>query len=180
MLIDRNNSVLLVVDVQDKLLSLTRDWQRVLDNCRWLVQVAQRLSVPVMATEQYPKGLGHTHEDLLSLLPEGAVGEKLAFSCAAAGCLPDLPGGERHQVVICGMEAHVCVLQTALELRWQGRQVLVVADAVTSRSDPDKELALKRMAAHGVEIVTREMVAFEWLRKSGTPEFKDISLNFLR
>ena len=169
MLIDRDNSVLLVVDVQDKLLTLTRDWQRVLENCRWLVQVAQRLAVPVMATEQYPKGLGHTHEELLSLLPPGAVGEKLDFSCAAAGCLPGLPGAERRQVIICGMEAHVCVLQTALELRWQGKQVFVVADAVTSRTDEDKEAALKRMAAHGVEIITREMAAFEWLRRSGSP-----------
>lgn len=180
MLMDRDLSVLLVVDVQDKLLYATHEWQATLDNCAWLIQVAQRLAVPVAATEQYPKGLGHTNQRLLDLLPPGAVGEKLHFSCHAAACLPALPGGERPQVVICGMESHVCVMQTALELQASGKQVFIVADAVTSRTAFSKETALKRMAQHGVEIVTREMVAFEWLRKAGSPEFKDISLNFLR
>lgn len=180
MLIDREKSALLVVDMQDGLLKRTHDWQKVLENCRWLVQVAQRLSVPVMVTEQYPKGLGRTNGDLLELVPETAVGEKTHFSCVAAGCLPGLPGGECRQVVICGVESHVCVLQTALELRWSGKEVFVVADAVTSRNPADKAAALDRLRTHGVEILTREMVAFEWLRHSGAPEFRDISANFLR
>lgn len=180
MLIDRENSALLVVDIQERLLPHIDGWQRVLENALWLVRVAQRLGVPVMASEQYPKGIGHTHAELAALLPGGAIAEKLHFSCGAAQCLPGLPGSERRQVVVCGIESHVCVLQTVLDLRWQGRQVFVVAEAVGSRRQSDRELALARMRAHGVEIVSREMVAFEWLRQAGSEEFRDVSRNFLR
>lgn len=180
MLIDRNKSTLLVVDVQDTLLKLTDDWQKLLANCIWLVKVAQVLQVPVVASEQYRKGLGPTNAELLALLPEEAVVDKLHFSCVAADCLKDLPGAERKQVVVCGIESHVCVLQTAVELVAAGKEVFVVADAVTSRSASDKALALSRMASLGVHIVSREMVAFEWMRQSGIPEFREISKNFLR
>lgn len=180
MLIDRDHSALLVVDVQERLLPHIHDWQRLLANVVWLVQVAQSMDVPVMASEQYPKGIGPTHADVRALLPAGSIAEKLHFSCAAARCLPGLAGAERRQVVICGIESHVCVLQTALELRWQGREVFVVADAVASRDPASREFALARMRAHGVELVTREMVAFEWLRQAGTAEFREISNSFLK
>ncbi|MBI4755162.1 MAG: hydrolase [Betaproteobacteria bacterium] len=180
MLIDRDHSALLVVDVQERLLPHVHDWQRLLANVVWLVQVAQRLDVPVLASEQYPKGIGPTHAEVRALLPVGSVAEKLHFSCAAAQCLTGLPGAQRRQLVICGIESHVCVLQTALELRWQGREVFVVADAVSSRDPSSREFALARMRAHGVELVTREMVAFEWLRKAGTNEFREISSTFLK
>lgn len=179
-LIDRAASSLLVVDVQSRLLPHIHDWQRLLDNVLWLVRVAQRLGVPVAATEQYPKGLGHTHADLLELIPAAAVAQKLHFSCAAAGCLPGLPGGERSQVVVCGIESHVCVLQTVLGLREQGREVFVVADAVSSRRPEDRELALARMRGCGAQIVSREMAAFEWLHQAGTDEFRAVSGEFLR
>lgn len=180
MLMDRNDSVVLVVDIQERLLPHIDGWQRILDSAVWLVRVAQALGVPVMASEQYPKGLGHTHPELLRWLPAEAVGTKLHFSCAAARCLPGLPGADRRQVVVTGIESHVCVLQTALELRWQGREVFVVADAVGSRRGSDRELALARLRSHGVEIVSREMVAFEWLKQAGTEEFRSISSTFLR
>lgn len=180
MLMHAESSSLLVVDVQDRLLHHVYGWQRLLRNVIWLVRVARRIGVPVMASEQYPKGLGHTNAELAKEFPPGCVAEKLHFSCASAQCLTGLPGAERSQVVICGMEAHVCVQQTALELRWQGKQVFVVADSVGSRDPADKELALQRMRGHGIEIVSREMVAFEWLRQAGTPLFKEISLEFLR
>lgn len=180
MLMSAERSSLLVVDVQDRLLHHIHGWQELLSNVIWLVRVAKRIGVPVMATEQYPKGLGHTNPDLAKELPGNAVAEKVHFSCAAAQCLPGLPGGERPQVIICGMESHVCVQQTALELRVQGKEVYVVADSVGSRAPADKALALERMRGHGVEIVSREMVAFEWLRQAGTPLFKEISLEFLR
>lgn len=180
MLMNAQSSSLLVVDVQDRLLHHVHGWQNVLSNVIWLVRVAKRTGVPVMASEQYPKGLGHTNAELASEFPAGAVVEKLHFSCASAQCLLGLPGNERPQVVICGMESHVCVLQTALELRWQGKQVFVVADSVGSRTPADKELALERMRGHGIEIVSREMVAFEWLHEAGTSTFKEISLEFLR
>ena len=180
MLMDRNTSMLLLVDVQERLLPAMHEAQRMLDNAIWLTRIAQRLGVPVAASEQYPRGLGHTHGDLRALLSPECIAEKVHFSCAAAQCLGPLPGSDRRQVVLCGIESHVCVLQTALELRTQGKDVFLVADAVASRDPADRDLAIARMRDNGVEIVSREMVAFEWLRQAGTAEFKDISSNFLR
>jgi nicotinamidase-related amidase len=180
MLMTAENSALLIVDVQERLLPHIHDWQALLDHVIWLVGVAKRIGVPVMATEQYPKGLGHTNADLAKLFPEGAVAEKLHFSCVTARCLAGLRGCDRPQIVVCGIESHVCVLQTALELRWQGKDVFVVADAVESRDPQNKGLALERMRGHGIEVVGREMVAFEWLRQAGTPLFRDVSAEFLR
>jgi nicotinamidase-related amidase len=180
MLLDRDNSALLVIDVQDRLLGAIHEWQRLLDRVVWLVRVAQRMQVPVLVSEQYPKGLGATHSAVRGLVDAGAVVEKIHFSCVAAGCFEGVRGFERRQQVICGIESHVCVMQTALDLRRQGREVFVVSDAVSSRSATDRDLALARMRGHGVEIVSREMVAFEWLRRSGTDEFKAISSEFLR
>lgn len=180
MLMSANDSALLVVDVQDRLLPHIYEGQRVLENVAWLVRVAGKMGVPVMATEQYPKGLGHTEPGLAALLPPAGLAEKIHFSCVADACLDGLPGHDRPQVVVCGTESHVCVLQTVLELRGQGKDVFVVADAVGSRNPADKDLALARMRQHGVEIVSREMVAFEWLRKAGTPLFREVSKEFLR
>ncbi|MFA7268907.1 MAG: hydrolase [Sterolibacterium sp.] len=180
MLMNKDHSVLLVVDMQERLLPAVHDWQRLLDNVRWLVLVAQKLGVPVLASEQYPQGLGPTHSALRGLLAPQCIAEKLHFSCVAAQCLSALPGAERPQVVVCGIESHVCVLQTALELGEQGKQVFVVADAVGSREPDSKALALERMRRHGVEVVSREMVAFEWLKQAGTPLFKEISTQYLR
>lgn len=180
MLMNAEQSVLLVVDVQERLLPHINEWQRVRENVAWLVQVAKKIGVPVMATEQYPKGLGHTDPDLAALLPAGAMAEKIHFSCVADGCLTGLLGHDRRQVVVCGTESHVCVLQTVLELRWLGKDVFVAADAVGSRNPADKALALERMRQHGVEVVSREMVAFEWLGKAGTPLFREVSKEFLR
>jgi len=171
---------LLVIDLQARLLPHIHDWQRVLDHVDWLVQVAQRLAVPVAATEQYPQGIGATHARVAARLPAEAMGEKLHFSCVAGNCLAGLPGMERPQVVVCGTEAHVCVLQTVLDLAAAGKQVFVVAEAVGSRDPEHKALALERMRAHGIQIVCREMVAFEWLGQAGTAQFRDVSKNFLK
>lgn len=180
MLMDKDHSVLLVVDVQQRLLPAIHDSQRLLDHVRWLVQVAQKIGVPVVASEQYPQGLGVTHPELRNLLAPQNIVEKMHFSCVAAQCLDALPDMQRPQVVVCGTEAHVCVLQTVLGLREQEKQVFVVADAVASRDPDSKALALERMRQHGIEVVSREMVAFEWLRQAGTPLFKEISTQFLR
>jgi len=184
MLMNRDDCVLLVVDMQERLLPVIHDWQRLLDNVMWLVQVAQKMGVPVLPVELYPPGLGQTHPDLRALLPPQSIIEKMHFSCVAGGMFQprqsESPGAERHQVVVCGIESHVCVLQTALELREQGRAVFVVADAVSSRDPANKELALERMRRHEVDVVSREMVAYEWLKQGGTPLFKEISSQFLR
>lgn len=180
MLMNRGQSVLLVVDIQERLLPHIHEGAAVLDHAVWLVKVARRLGVPVMLSEQYPKGIGPTVAVLRGLTSPEDIAEKLHFSCVAARCLERLPGAARPQVVVVGTESHVCVLQTVLDLRAQGKDVFVVAEAVGSRRPSDKELALARMRAQGVEIVSREMVAFEWLRQAGTNEFREISREFLK
>jgi nicotinamidase-related amidase len=179
-LIDVHRSRLLVVDFQERLLPAIHDRERLLANVIWLVRVAQKLAVPVAAVEQYAKGLGPTVGSVLGLLPEGSVGSKVAFSAVAARCLAGLPGAERAQVVLIGIETHVCLMQTALDLLEEGREVFVVADATGSRHEHDRDLALGRMRQDGARIVSREMVAFEWLREAATPLFRAVSREFLR
>ncbi|MDR2239946.1 MAG: hydrolase [Zoogloeaceae bacterium] len=179
-LIERDRSALLVIDIQERLLPHIHDGQTALDNALWLVQIAQRLGVPVMASEQYPKGIGRTVAVLRELIPATAIGEKLHFSCVKARCLERLPGADRPQIVVVGTESHVCVLQTVLDLRRQGKEVFVVADAVGSRRPADKELALARMRDGGAHIVSREMTAFEWLQQAGDDTFRQISREFLK
>jgi nicotinamidase-related amidase len=180
MLMNARDCALLVVDVQERLLPHINDWQRVLENVCWLVKVAQKLDVPVMASEQYPKGIGSTHADIAALLPKDAIVEKLHFSCVASRCLTPLAASSKRQIVVCGIESHVCVQQTALDLKRNGKEVFIVDEAVGSRRPSDKVLALERMRAHGIDIVSREMVAFEWLHEAGTPVFKEISRDFLK
>jgi len=174
------HSSLLVVDVQERLLPHIDGWQQLQRRVLWLVRLAQRLAVPVMASEQYRQGIGATVAAIASELPAGAVVEKRHFSCVAAGCLAPLPAYARPQIVVCGIEAHVCVLQTVLDLLHQGKQVFVVADAVGSRTADDRRLALERLARHGAEIVSTEMVAFEWLHEASTDRFRTIHREFLR
>jgi nicotinamidase-related amidase len=180
MLIERENSCLLLVDVQERLLGSIHEWQGLLDRLVWMVSVAQRLGVPILACEQYPKGLGPTHAALRDLLPPGAAVAKDDFSCVAAGCFAGFASAARRQWVVCGIESHVCVLQSAIDLRGQGHEVFLVADAVGSRNPSDRELALARMRQHGIEIVSREMVVFEWLRRAGSDEFRTMVAEFLR
>ena len=180
MLIDAPRSQLLIIDVQARLVPAIADHESVVAGVLWLVRAAQKIGVPVAATEQYPKGLGHLVPTVRELLPEGAVATKMHFSAVAARCLQGLPGAERPQVVLCGTEAHACVLQTALELVEEGKEVYVVADAVGSRRQLDRDLALWRMREEGVRVVSREMVAFEWLGEAGTPLFRDVSRELLR
>jgi len=180
MLIDARNSALLVVDVQGRLVPAIAGWQTLLDQIVWLIRVARRIEIPILACEQYPQGLGPTHPAVAAELPAGCIASKLHFSAVAGACHGfDQPGGPG-QLVVCGMETHVCVLQSVMELLGSGRQVFVVNEAVGSRRDTDKALALARMRAAGASIVSREMVAFEWLRKADSDVFRDVSKNFLR
>ena len=180
MIVDRERSLLLVVDLQTKMMPAIHDRDEVVANIVWLVRAAQKIGVPVAATEQYPKGLGPTVPEVRALLPAGAVGAKTRFSGVAAECLGALPGADRAQVVVAGVETHVCLLQTALELLEEGKEVYVVADAVGSRRAFDRDWALARMRKEGVRIVTREMVVFEWLGEADTPLFRAVSKEFFR
>jgi nicotinamidase-related amidase len=181
MLIDPKNSCLLVVDVQEKLVHAVHESVQLINNCLWLMNVANRLQIPTLISEQYPRGLGKTIPELLSLVPAEQVMEKVHFSCATSpSCATLLEKVAVRQFVLIGIESHVCVLQTAIGLLKAGYQVFVVADAVSSRSAQDKEFALARMRALGVQIVSREMVFFEWVQQAGTPEFKQLSKDFLQ
>lgn len=181
MLMRIETSCLLAVDFQERLMPAIHDADRIVANGAWLIQIAQRLGAPVLASEQYPKGLGPTVAAIRTLLPHEAFMAKTHFSCAAErNCMRRIDALGREQIVVMGVEAHVCVLQTALGLRAAGKEVYLAADAVSSRSPRDAELALERMRAEGVRVVSREMVAFEWLHQAGTDQFREISRDFLR
>lgn len=176
MLLRLEKSCLLIVDVQSRLLPAMTDPSSVVDNSRVLMQSAARLEVPILVSEQYPRGIGHTVPELADLLPAGGVIEKLHFSCMGeAGFATRFKDLGKPQVVVAGIEAHVCVLQTADDLLSSGHDVFVVRDATSSRTTANHQAAMERLAAVGAHIVTTEMVLFEWLMKAGTPEFKELS-----
>jgi nicotinamidase-related amidase len=176
MLIERDKSCLLVVDVQEKLAAAVMDPAAVIGNSAILLRAAARLGIPVVVSEQYPQGLGPTVPALAGLVPESARVGKLSFSCAADPGLQDrIKATSRSVLVICGMEAHVCVLQSALGFQAAGYRTVVVADAVSSRAPANRDAALQRLRENAVEVVTTEMVVFEWLGQAGTPEFKELS-----
>lgn len=177
MLIAAERSVLVMVDAQERLLAAMADQETVVQRLGVLLKAAKETGVPVIASEQYPRGLGHTIPALTELLPEGAtVAEKTVFGCLEEPAFTEpFRALDRKQVILTGVEAHVCVLQTAAQLIEAGHEVYVVADAVSSRVPLSAERALTRMAGWGANIVTTEMVAFEWVRRAGTPSFKVIS-----
>lgn len=178
MLIDSSQATLLVIDVQEKLIGAVSDPAGTLARTRWLLAATAELGLPTVISEQYPKGLGHTVASLLEVAGAATVVEKQHFSCVAGECLPASLLA-REQVIVCGMETHVCVLQTVLELLALGKQVFVVADACDSRTVFSKATGLERMRDAGAQIVTREMVLFELMRSAGHEKFRTISKTFL-
>ena len=168
------DTALLVVDIQEKLLPKIMQAGEVLRNASFLVNAAKALGVPVIATEQYPKGLGPTVEPIRGLLT--TVWEKKTFSAVAeGGALDFLKSDARIKVVVVGIEAHICVMQTVLDLLNQGFHVFVCVDAVSSRYDIDVKIALKRMQQAGAILVTAETCVYEWLDTAANPAFKEIS-----
>lgn len=180
MLMNAEKSVLLIIDVQTGLAPAIHEGERIISNVIWLAGVASRIDVPVVVTEHFPDKIGHTDPRLKAVTPAAAYVTKQHFSASADGCLSATAVSDCRQVVICGTEAHVCVQQTALELRWAGKEVFVVADASGSRDPANRDLAFERMRSHGIDVVSREMVAFEWLRKGGTPLFREVNREFIR
>ena len=169
-LINLERSRLLLIDHQQRLMPAIHDGAIIVENALKLAKSAAILGVPTLRTEQYPKGLGPTVPQLAGY---GSVIEKLTFgSCATPGFLAGI--AEDH-LVVSGCEAHVCVLQTVFGLIEAGKSVFVVADAVGSRTPANKALALDRMARAGAEIVSTEMVIFEWLGTAGHPHFREVS-----
>lgn len=176
-LLSRETSRLLIIDMQEKLLPSIPVHEQLLANQSRLIAAATLFGVPICVTEQYPRGLGPTASELRNQLPGHTFAEKLRFS--AAECLGWGTAAEsseaRHQVVVAGIETHVCVLQTVLDLLAGGFQVFVVADAVGSRAKLNWQIALRRLSAGGAIVTSTESVLFEWCEVAGTPEFKQIS-----
>jgi nicotinamidase-related amidase len=179
-LMSRGDSALLVVDVQGKLVSLIDDHRRIVWNIRRLIDGAGVLGVPVAATEQYPKGLGPTTPELTAALAGQTqplpIQSKMAFSCGECGeVFARFRSQARNKILVAGIEAHVCVQQTVLDLLADGFRVYLAADAVGSRGAVDYQIALRRMETAGAVVTTTESALFEWCEVAGTPEFKAIS-----
>jgi nicotinamidase-related amidase len=170
----RSDTGLLVIDLQVKLLKVIPAGESIVHKTAQLVEGAKILGLPVLATEQYPKGLGPTHPDLISLLNPPL--EKVDFSCAALeGVLTFFKARHLKKILLVGIETHVCILQTALDLSALGFEVFGAVDAMGSRKVLDHDWALHRMEKAGVTLTTAEAALFEWTERAGTPEFKEIS-----
>jgi len=172
MLITAEGAVLLLIDLQQRLVPAIDDHEAVVARAVRLAEAAQLLDVPIRATEQNPARLGSTVAPLAAY-PQATLA-KTTFSAAADPGFPALLPAGAGQVIVAGCEAHVCVLQTVLGLLGSGRQVIVAADAVGSRDPADRSAALDRARQHGAEIVTSEMVLFEWLYDSRHPKFREV------
>ena len=169
--LDRARAALVVVDVQEAFRPAVRDFDRVAHNAGVLVQGARALGVPVVATEQYPRGLGETVAEVAEHLDGVEPVEKTVFSAAAADGF-DLEG--RDQALLCGIESHVCVSQTAHDLLERGVEVHVARDAVTSRTEENRELGLHKMEGSGAVLTSVEAALFELLGAAGSDEFKTV------
>lgn len=176
MLIERSNSVLLVIDIQARLMPAIHQAEMVELGAVILLDAAARLGIPRLISEQYPKGLGGTMPVVAAAAPDVTPLPKIAFSCAADPAIAAAVAATgRRRLVLAGAEAHVCVLQSALGFKAAGYDVVIVADATSSRRPESKTVALRRAAQAGVTIATVEMVLFEWLGEAGTEEFRAIS-----
>jgi nicotinamidase-related amidase len=175
--LESERCALLVVDIQEKLLPPIFQKEQLLKNSQLLIRLAGILKLPALVTTQYAKGLGDTVPEIASLLPETHAIDKQMFSCfgsdAFCSVLKRLPGN-RNTVLICGMESHICVTQTALGALREGYIVHVASDAVSSRTEWNWKIGLERMRAAGAVISSTEMIIYELLRSSGAPAFKEL------
>ncbi len=172
-LCDAQQSTLVLIDLQERLMPAIHDNETVVGNARRLAQAAKLLEVPVIGTAQYPAGLGPNVADLHALCDR--VIDKNDFdACGAPAFTAALDATDRPDLIVAGCEAHVCVLQTVLGLLARGRRVRLVVDAIGSRLPLNKTIAVERAKAAGAELVTTEMVLFEWMRSSEHPRFKEM------
>lgn len=171
-----NRCVLSVVDVQETFRPLIHDMGLVIANCSRLMRFSDRLEIPTIVSEHYSAKLGGTVNELAGLAQAQNPVEKISFSCAGdSGYQARLRETRRDQVILCGIETHVCIYQTARDLLVDGFQVVVAADAVSSRRPSDRNLGLAAMRDLGIQILTSEMIMFELLRVARTPEFKAVA-----
>jgi nicotinamidase-related amidase len=175
--LETDRSALIVVDIQEKLLPPIFQKEQLLKNSQLLIRLAGILKLPALVTTQYAKGLGNTTPEIASLLPDTQPIDKQMFSCfgsdAFCSTLKRIPGN-RNTVLLCGMESHICVMQTALGALREGYIVHVASDAVSSRTEWNWKIGLERMRAAGAIISSTEMILYELLRSSGSPAFKEL------
>lgn len=175
--LDAERCALIVVDIQEKLLPPIFESAQLLKNSQLLIRLAGILKIPALVTTQYAKGLGNTTPEIASLLPETQPIDKQMFSCFGSdvfcSMLKRLPGN-RNTVLLCGMETHICVMQTALAALREGYLVHVASDAVSSRTEWNWKIGLERMRDAGSVISSTEMIMYELLKSSGAPAFKEL------
>ena len=169
------NTILIVIDVQKKLTRAMYEKEKLIENLQKLVKGAQILGIPIILTEQNPKGLGLTVPEVASLLPDIKPITKFSFSCCDVEFFSkELKASRRKQVLLTGIETHVCIYQTALDLLSAGYEVQIVADCVSSRTLENKQIALQRMTNEGAKITSAEMALFELLRVAEGEKFKEL------
>jgi len=175
--LEAEQCALIVVDIQEKLLPPIWQKEQLLKNSQLLIRLAGILKIPAIVTTQYAKGLGNTAPEVASLLPESSPIDKVMFSCFGSdvfcSMLKRMPG-QRTTVLLCGMETHICVMQTALAALREGYVVHVASDAVSSRAEWNWRVGLDRMRGAGAVISSTEMMTYELLRSSGSPAFREM------
>ncbi len=176
MRIKREDCTGLIIDIQEKLYPVIAEKESLLNNCKKLIEGLRILDIPIVCTQQYSKGLGATLSEISSLLQPFSFIEKNTFSCLDqleyAGLLKQ--SGKTH-VLICGIESHVCVLQTAIDLQEKGYQSVVLSDCISSRHLAEKQIALQRFSLEGIRVSTVESILFELTRSADSAEFRSIS-----
>lgn len=175
-LLRKNDTLLVIVDIQTKLLNVMFERERLILSCSKLIQAAKLLEIPIIITEQYPEGMGPTDPRIIELLQDTEVIAKMSFSCCAVEDFNQkIANFGKKQIVMIGIEAHICILQTVHDLLHQGYLVYVPYDAVSSRKEGDYKNALGRMRQAGAVIGSVESAIFELLERAGTPIFRQIS-----
>ena len=174
------NSTLLVIDVQEKLLPKIHENEEVLKNVNWTVDLARIIDIPILLTEHCPVKIGTTPADLREKFETTEIIEKTYFSAVRQGNLLDKIQKERNQIIVVGTEAHICVQQTVLDLLELDYQIFIIYTGVGTRNPNDKERALERMKQNGAEIITPDMLAFEWLEKAETQLFREVLHKFIK
>lgn len=176
-MLERNDVILIVIDMQERMLPVITDGDRVTTEVARLIRGARALDLPVIVTEQYPQGLGTTIEPVRAALGELYEPiEKMSFSaCGDLHFMQHLEAANCQHVLLCGVEAHVCVYQTASDLIQLGWEVQLVTDAIGSRRESNMKLAQKKLAHHGVDLTSVEMALFELMVRADIPEFKSVS-----
>jgi len=176
MRLERENTIGLVIDIQERLVPAMEESEQLVENCSKLIQGLQILGLPLLVTQQYTKGLGETIDEIKALIPDFEYIEKKDFSCFEEAVVAEklaLSGAKN--VIICGIESHVCVLQTAIDLKEAGYVPVVVVDCIASRSFDNVDLALERFRHEGILMTSYESILFELSRSAAAPGLKEIS-----